>query len=422
MTDQGGDRVLQYASHQYASHDGLIEPSCLPAPSARTGLDAIIVPAARPAKNLRTAVGLATETGARLIVLCSFLAHADEVRALLAEHNLPDAAVVEMPRKCSQWLLRDFETARWLHGTGKAVCGARNSDLSLKRNLGLLLARLMRWEKIMFLDDDIFGVTLTDLAKIASQLDSHQVTGLISRKFPDNSVVCHANRLSGRHQDTFVTGAALGVNCDETPLDFFPDVYNEDWLFFATHAAQGQIISVGTARQQPYKPFADPNRADLEEFGDLIAEGLYALFNDGQSLDAATKAYWDDFITARRKLIERLACDLYLIPTHEAGVQAHESMLHAGKQLDSITADDCVRFVEAWRYDRGAFAKTAKEMPPLGNYAAACEYLELTSWREAEFGLRNSHRSLLTGAPQPMRSKNTDQVGQPCPKPQLPIT
>ena len=34
-----------------------------------------------------------------------------------------------------------------------------DSDLSLKRNLGLLLARLMRWEKIMFLDDDIFGVT-----------------------------------------------------------------------------------------------------------------------------------------------------------------------------------------------------------------------------------------------------------------------
>ena len=101
----------------------------------------------------------------------------------------------------------------------------------------------------------------------------------------------------------------------------------------------------------------------MEEFGDLIAEGLYALFNDGQSLDAATKAYWDDFINARRKLIERLADDLYLIPTHEAAVQAYESMLHARKQLASITAEECVRFVKAWRDDRGAFARTAKEMP-----------------------------------------------------------
>ncbi len=109
MTDHGGDRVLQYATH-----DGLIEPRCSLAPSARTGLDAIIVPAARPAKNLRTAVGLAAETGARLVVLCSFRTHADEVRALLAEHKLPDAAVVEIPQKCNEWLLRDFETTRWL--------------------------------------------------------------------------------------------------------------------------------------------------------------------------------------------------------------------------------------------------------------------------------------------------------------------
>ena len=277
----------------------------------------------------------------------------------------------------------------------------RNSDLSLKRNLGLLLARMMCWEKIMFLDDDIFGVTLTDLAKIASQLDSHQVTGLISRSFPDNSVVCHANRLSGRDQDNFVTGAALGVNCAEKPLDFFPDVYNEDWLFFATHAAQGQVISVGTARQQPYRPFADPNRAVTEEFGDLIAEGLYALFNDGQSLAAATKAYWDDFINARRKLIERLADDLYLIPTHQAGSKPTSQCGMPESSWPPSPRRRGVRFVKAWRYDRRAFARTANEMPPVSNYAAACEYLELTRWREAEFGLPDQPRSRLTGAPSP---------------------
>jgi hypothetical protein len=78
-------------------------------------------------------------------------------------------------------------------------------------------------------------------------------------------------------------------------------------------------------------------------------------------------------------------------------------MLHAGKQLDSITAENCVHFVKAWREDRGAFAKTANEMPALGNYAAACEYLELTGWREAEFGFPESRRSRRTGAPQPGR-------------------
>jgi hypothetical protein len=400
-----GDRKSPPA-RQRSSHATLIQDfSARPPRSGRVRpLDAIIVPAGRRAEKLKTVAELAASVDVQLVILASRDCRVVEASKLVASIPGGRAFIVGIPGDYRNDLLT-FQTSDRSFADLKA---ARDSDLSLKRNLSLLLARLMRWEKIMFLDDDIFGVTPTALAKIASQLDSHQVTGLISRSFPDNSVVCHANRLSGRSQDNFVTGAALGVNCAEKPLDFFPDVYNEDWLFFASHAAQGQVISVGTARQQPYKPFADPNRAAMEEFGDLIAEGLYALFNDGQSLDAATTGYWNAFIDARRKLIERLIDDLYLIPTHEAAGQAYESMLHAHKQLALISAAECARFVKAWRDDRGAFARTAKDMPAKGNFAAACEYLRLTSWREAEFGLPDSRRSRQTGAPLPARSKSGD--------------
>lgn len=390
---------------QRSSHATLIRDlSARPPRSGRVkSLEALIVPAGRKADKLKTVAELAASADVLLVILASRACDVIEASERVASIQGCRALIAGIPDDYRNDILA-FQTSDPSFAGLKA---GRNSDLSLKRNLGLLLARLMRWEKIMFLDDDIFGVTVTHLAKVASQLDNHQVTGLISRSFPDNSVVCHANRLSGRRQDNFVTGAALGVNCAEEPLDFFPDVYNEDWLFFATHAAQGKVVSVGEARQQPYKPFADPHRADTEEFGDLIAEGLYALFNDGQSLEAATRAYWEEFIGARKALIDRLADDLFRIPTHEAAVQAHESMRHAGEQLDSITADECVRFVNAWRNDRGAFARMAKDTPSVGNYAAACEYLKLTRWREAEFGVPDSHRSRMTGAPQPVsRGKN----------------
>lgn len=400
-----GDRRSSPA-RQRSSHAALIQD--LSARPPRIGrvrpLDAIIVPGGRKADKLRTVAELAASADVRLVVLASRGCHLAEASALVASIPRCRALVIEIPGDYRNDLLA-FRTS---HSSFDRIKAGRNSDLSLKRNLGLLLARLMRWEKIIFLDDDIFGVTPGTLAKISSQLESYQVTGLISRSFPDNSVVCHANRLSGQNQDNFVTGAALGVNCGEKPLDFFPDVYNEDWFFFAEHAAQGRVISVGTARQQPYKPFADPNRAVTEEFGDLIAEGLYALFNDGQSLDSATLDYWADFIDARKKLIERLAEDLYLIPTREAAVQAYESMLYASKHLAGITPEECERFVKAWRHDRGTFMKTANDMPSVGNYALACEYLDLTRWREAEFGVPDSPRSRLTGAPLPVRSKNGD--------------
>jgi hypothetical protein len=397
------DGLRRAGVRQRSSHAGLIRDlSARPPRSGRTRpLDALIVPAARHPETLRTAAGLAAAADVTLVVLASRDCRVAEAAGVVADVLGARALIAGIPDEYQSGLL-NFRTSASSFDELKAD---RSSDLSLKRNLGLLLARLMGWQKIMFLDDDIFGVTPDDLAKVASQLDFHQVTGLISRSFPDNSVVCHANRLRGGQQDNFVTGAALGVSCARPGLGFFPDIYNEDWLFFADHAGRGEVISVGEARQRPYKPFADPRRAEVEEFGDLIAEGIYALFNDGEPLDAATKAYWAEFIAARQELIGRLIGDLYCMEAREARVLAHESMLRARKQLKGITPDDCARFVDAWRDDRAAFARLARGLPRLGNYMAACEYLGLSEWREAEFAQPDARRSRQTWIPVPQPAR-----------------
>ena len=136
---------------------------------------------------------------------------------------------------------------------------------------------------------------------------------MVCREFPDNSVVCHARRLAGLPQDNFVSGSVLGVNCDDLPLPFFPDIYNEDWFFFSKAVARHELANVGDATQAPYKPFADPQRARHEEFGDLLAEGLYSLIGeiiDRPSIAGAITAsselrraesFWSAFTGARRE-------------------------------------------------------------------------------------------------------------------------
>jgi hypothetical protein len=354
MTDHGGDRVLQFASHQYATHDGLIEPSCPPALSPGTGLDAIIVPAARPAKNLRTAIGLATETDARLIVLCSFRTRPDEVRALLAEHKLPDAAVVEMPRKSSEWLLRDFETTRWLHGEGKAVCSARNSDLSMKRNTGLLLGRMLGWERIFFMDDDIRWISadtvLSTVSLLGATYHGYRAAGMSLKDYPDNSVVCHARREVGEKQGVFVSGSVLAVDCRE-PFDFFPDLYNEDWLFFHRDAAEGRLATPGSlAEQLPYDPFADPQRAASQEFGDVIAEGLYALLHSGLRAEAADEKYWGRFLKDRSRVLEVVGQRLQHVQPHRRR-KISRAIGAAQQMLWTITPEMCADYVAAWQRD-----------------------------------------------------------------------
>ena len=354
VTDLGGDRILQYSTHAE-----LIEPSCPPTPSVGVGLDAIIVPAARPAKNLQTAVGLATETGARLIVLCSFRTHADEVRALLAKNSLPDAAVVAMPRKRGKWILRDFETTRYVHnGPGKAVCGTRNSDLSMKRNTGLLLARMLGWERIFFMDDDIRTVSADTVLSTVSLLDAagggYRTAAMSVEEYPDNSVVCHARREVGEYQGVFVSGSVLAVDC-RGPFDFFPDLYNEDWLFFYRDAAQERLATPGSlAEQLPYDPFADPQRAASQEFGDVIAEGLYALLHSGLGADAADEEYWKRFLTDRNRVLDdvgRRLSSLHPAMRPELRRKIGTAISAAQQVLWRVTAKMCAEYVAAWQRD-----------------------------------------------------------------------
>jgi hypothetical protein len=67
---------------------------------------------------------------------------------------------------------------------------------------------------------------------------------------------------------------------------------------------------VGQASQLTYNPYARPDRARREEFGDLLAEGLFALMGHvdpsvrfGELLRAADESYWSRFIEARHNLI-----------------------------------------------------------------------------------------------------------------------
>jgi hypothetical protein len=271
----------------------------------------------------------------------------------------------------------------------------RVSDLSAKRNIGLLLARLHGWNKIAFLDDDITISRPGDIVRLAAQLDRHQVAGMIVRKHPDNSVVCHARREAGLQQDVFLTGAALGVRCDRLPLSFFPDIYNDDWLFFAREAASRQLPRVGYARQPEYDPYARAERAMCEEFGDLLAEGLYALIGEenpslpfGEQLRGATTAYWSRFIEARRQVLTETNTLLvgFLDKNGDSRrvSSAIASLEAAERQLDTITADHCVNFINAWREDLAHWQKFSNAVNNVGSTLEAMDFLGLRTWTLVE--------------------------------------
>jgi hypothetical protein len=393
---------LQRSSHAALMQEVRASPRAGVRPSR---FDAIVVPASRGVAALDAAANLSIRLGTPLIVLCS----RDTRAADAAEHlaRIPDcrALIIDVPLAYQH----DVIPTRTSVELFRAANAGRNSDLSLKRNLGLLMARYHGWGKILFLDDDIgdsrsgepVSIPVEIVHQLSQQLDSHQVAGLACRDYPDNSVVCHARRLAGLRQDTFITGAALAVNCNDQPLPFFPDLYNEDWFFFSRMAARRDIAHVGYATQAPYDPFANPRRAREEEFGDLLAEGLYALFEDQSGevdyfrrLDAADTRYWERFIAARESDLHTVRRRLSRVhdrrrPDARLVSRTIESLDAAADQLSDLTAAVCAGFLDAWSADLTSWERAEQQIAAVGSTRAALIELGLDEWTFVRPGPNN---------------------------------
>jgi hypothetical protein len=190
----------------------------------------------------------------------------------------------------------------------------------------------------------------------------------------------------------FVTGAVLGVRCSDLPLSFFPDVYNEDWFFFAKEAAARKLPQGGLAVQLPYDPFGSPTRARHEEFGDLLAEGLFALFGERSvsgSLDVmlkgATEAYWTEFIEARFDVLDETARRLRTssgIGRVDRKVRAALNSLEAAQHqlVETISPALCANFVAAWQDDRADWQAFTNGISNVRRTRDALDLLQLPDW------------------------------------------
>jgi len=365
----------QAASHDElldSSHESMVQEQC----------SAILVPTNRPVKSLSFCIGLARETHIPLIVVCSKRVTKDEVKAAASGEDMTVYAV-DLPMHPAA----PPEGISFLTSTDEellAVSSGRTRDLSTKRNLGLLMAKMLGWQRLIFLDDDIYGISKAEVDALAAGLNSHNVSVLIPDEFPDNSVACHAYRLGGGQQGKFAGAGAMGVRCDRNDLPFFPNIYNDDWFFFADEAAGRRINQVGAARQKQYDPFADPERAVMEEFGDLLAEGLYWRLGQGLDILSVDTAFWEEFIQGRRVFLEGVADSL--ARRSERGLDsdtgrnvraAHVSISAAQRQLKRIKPELCQRFIDLWIADLVEWRTHVSRLPLADSIASALEYLGL---------------------------------------------
>ena len=342
-------------AHHHGSHRTLIWTADEPPPSAR--VDAIFVPTARPVAYLKEAAAGALKLRCPLVTL-----HSKKWTNAFAAAAYLDPAVdliaIDVP-ETAQLRLPELRTSRLVAGT----IFERRTDLSTKRNLALVLSHKLRWNRIIFLDDDIRVPDPLDLSKAAGLLDAHSAVGLGIGGFPDNSVVCHAFRDSGGKQETFIGGGAMAVAVRRN-RSFFPNIYNDDW-FFVLDAGKRlqQVATVGEVLQYPYDPYR-AERARAEEFGDVLAEGIFWVLDQGKPSSEGDLRHWGAFLEHRKQFIKQVR----KMVASQAGIKPAERMrmqqalAAALGRCERISPEFCVAYLRALASDQDRWQRHIQQI------------------------------------------------------------
>jgi hypothetical protein len=384
--DTHSDTDLSLPFH-FLSHAELL---CFPpvrsdalAVDAGSAIDAIVVPTIREAGRLRPAADLAAQLRCPLIAIYSQRS-ADELSSIQGKLGQSNVIVVGLPAHFPHNLqdLLAFDTNS--HPVAGSCCAL---DISRKRNLGLALAQMCGWTKILFLDDDIRHLSAEKVIKAASLLPDYPVVGFQVRNYPDNSVIGHAKRLAGWGQDVFISGGSLLV--DPQRLNgFFPPVYHEDWFCSLNHICAGTASVGGEVEQLPYAPFATPRRAWLEEFADILGEGLLWLIHHKRDLsfpqasfwaEAKDSSFWRSALQRRAMLLDEIARRLHKRQPHDSDIAAAlVSVKQAQIRHSELAAEDFVSFVDQWLRDLAGWRSRLAELPRVDSAAQALAVLGLS--------------------------------------------
>jgi hypothetical protein len=351
---------------QIQSYEGLLQFPDVPVstidtpsgkrPTTEPIIDAIVVPTIRTAENLRSAAQFAADARCHLIVV--YTDHPPAGLAAVLDGLRPDQVTVLTVRSGIKHHLLDLGASLPQPQSLVSPCAL---DISRKRNLGLLIGRACGWTRMLFLDDDIRKLNLSKLSSAAALLDDYPVVGLQVKKYPDASVVGHAQRLTGRRQEPFVSGGSLLVN-PQLLNGYFAPIYHEDWLCVINHLRAGEVAIGGSVAQLPYLPFTTPERAKLEEFGDILLSGLLWIVHMRTRKSAGDKAhpvaendYWQEATDPRfwKLILEQRAALLAgitvrLIGKPFDGPSPLSSLAGAEHRLGQLKPADFVSFTEKW--------------------------------------------------------------------------
>lgn len=213
------------------------------------------------------------------------------------------------------------------------------------RNYALLMANKYDWEKIIMIDDDINFRSWEKPMRDFNRLDDFPFIGSNITNMPDSSIVGYLFRSSGIIDETFLSGAYLGI-CIEDIEYAFPNIYNEDWIWAFRHQSKESIPLFGSVTQLEYDWTKNAiEDARFQEFGEVIIDGMLRAEREDITYNVKNPDFWEKALQWREQKIQTL--DERSVPSELSEIKSNVI-----NEINSIHSElkprDIINEIDSW--------------------------------------------------------------------------
>lgn len=194
-----------------------------------------------------------------------------------------------------QMIVQRFASTNELNSFVKPL-GSESWTLGYARNYAIILAKILGFERILFMDDDIIVKDFDVIFKIFDLLNNADFVGAEIKGMPDLSVVDVIMQQLGMEPYRFMSGGFLAFNL-ESVSEYFLNYYNEDWVWLFMHKPKAKLVKYGEVYQLPYDPFENAvEKALQQEFGEILVEGLIEIDSRNDFSSLKNNIFWQKIL------------------------------------------------------------------------------------------------------------------------------
>lgn len=231
--------------------------------------------------------------------------------------------------------------------TKMVVSGVNKSGWTLghHRTYAILMADKTDWNRLLMIDDDIDFGSWQKPKRDFERLDQFPFVGSNIVNMPDSSIVGYLFRASGIIDESFLSGAYLGIRLDAVDYPF-PNIYNEDWIWVLRHCSKESIPIFGSVTQLEYDWTTNAvEDALFQEIGEIVMEAILRADRLGISHRLDSPEFWNRALQWRKNKLRNL--EQRTVPSEVADIKSR--VLDELYQFHAdIYPEDIVRELNDW--------------------------------------------------------------------------